>query len=95
MSRDEIVLLVSRALAVMQAAYALVDVTYVPGYLFSADHYGSAGGYLSTIHRIDIAEMLVRIVGLSFLSWLFWQCGPWVAELLLPARAETVPTATD
>ena len=93
MSRKEIVLLVSRALAVMQAAYALVDVTYVPAYLFSANHYAPDAGYLGTIHRIELAAMLFRIVGLAVLSWLFWRCGPWVAGLLLPTPAKTSPTA--
>jgi len=92
MSREEIVLLVSRALAVMQAAYALIDVTYVPAYLVSADHYGAAG-YLGTIHRIEVFSLLIRIVGLSVQSWLFWRCGPWVAGLLLPARKAADPVS--
>ncbi len=95
MSREEIVLVVSRALAVMQAAYALVDVTYVPAYLVSANHYAAAEGYLGTIHRIELVAMLICIVGLSILSWLFWRCGPWVTGLLLPAPAETSPTTTE
>ena len=95
MSREEIVLLVSRALAVMQAAYALVDVTYVPSYLVSANHYAVVDGYLGTIHRIELVAMLTRILGLSILAWLFWRCGPWVAGILLPTPAEAAPTATE
>jgi hypothetical protein len=95
MSREEIVLLVSRALAVIQAAGALLDVTYVPAYLFSANHYASDPGYLGMIHRIELISMLTRIVSLSVLAWPFWRCGPWVAGLLLPTSAETTPTASE
>lgn len=93
MSRDEIVLLVSRALAVMWAVAALLDVTYVPEFLISAHHYATPAGvsslgtsYLEMIHRIYVGALLIRIVVLSIATWLFWQCGPWVAGLLLPAR---------
>jgi hypothetical protein len=73
-------------LALIQAVSALLDVTYVPAYLLSASHYAGDGGYLGAIHRVELASMLIRIVGLSVLPWLFWRCGPWVAGLLLPVR---------
>jgi hypothetical protein len=95
MSREEIVLLVSRALSIIQAASALLDVTYVPAYLFSANHYASDAGYIGTIHRIELVAMLARIVGLSVVAWLFWRCGPWVTGLLLPTPAETTPAASE
>jgi hypothetical protein len=101
MSRDEVVLLVSRALAVMYAVSALLGVTEVPEYLFSAHHYTLPGGlftfgesYLETIHRLEVASLLIRIVGHSVVSWLFWRCGPWVAGLLLPVR-KTEPAAEE
>ena len=101
MSRNEIVLLVSRALAVIQAVAALLDVTYVPQYLFSANHYTAprdlivpGASYLETIHHTELASLLVRVVGLSVLAWLFWRCGPWVAGLLLP-KVEKDPAVAE
>lgn len=92
LSRNEIVLLVSRALAVMYAISALLDVTYVPEYLISLHHYSGVAGtsYLESIHRVYVGAMLFRIVGLSMLAWLFWGCGPWIARILFPVR-ETQP----
>jgi hypothetical protein len=94
MSREEIVQLVSRAIAIIQAITALLYVTFVPDYLFSENHYAQSSGYLGTIHRIEVVSLLVRIVGLSVLSWLFWRCGPWVAGLLFPAR-DAIPSGTE
>jgi hypothetical protein len=94
MSREEIVLLVSRAIAIIEAITALHYVTFVPDYLFSVNHYAPVPGYLGTIHRIEVISLLVRIVGLSVLAWLFWQCGPWVAGLLFPTR-ETATATTE
>ena len=86
MSRNQIVLLVSRALAVIQAVSALFYVTSVPEYLYSLNHYGSVPGYIGTIHRIEALALLIRIVGFSILAWLFWRCGPWVSGILFPVR---------
>ena len=99
MSREETVLLVSRALAVLHAVYALMDLSYVPQYLFLAHHYTAprnlilpGESYMETIHHMDLASLLARVVGLSVLTWLFWRCGPWLAGLFCPARqAESSP----
>lgn len=96
LSRDEIVLLVSRVLAVMYAITALLDVTYVPEYLVSLHHYsgGPGASYLESIHRVYVGALLFRIVGLSILAWLFWRCGPWIARILFPARETQPQSAT-
>ena len=75
MSREEIVRLVSRALAVMYALGALLDVTYVPEYLFSAFRY-VPGGYIGEVRRVEATAFLVRLVGRAVIAWLFWRCGP-------------------
>ena len=40
MTREEVVRLVSRAIAAIQFIYALVDITYLPERMLAVHHYG-------------------------------------------------------
>lgn len=89
MSRNEAVRLVSRALAVMQFISALYEITFLPERIFSAHHYASAERlvgrtFIETIEQIYAASVFGRIAIFLILAWFFWQCGPWISNLLLP-----------
>lgn len=89
MSKDRIVLLVSRAIAVIQCISALEEITYLPGRLLSLHHYSRSGSsigtdYFSSIQSLELSMLFLRIAGLLTLTWVFWQCGPWISKLLFP-----------
>lgn len=86
MTKEEVVRLVSRALAAIQFVTALEEMTYLPSRIFSAHHYsgGVGSSYLETSYRLDVSLLFSRIVGLLILAWLFWACGPWITRLFLP-----------
>ncbi len=95
MSRKEAVLLVSRALAIIQFVAALLDISYLPERFVSLSHYERIGSivaatetdsYFQALGRVGIAFMLVRIAGLLVLAVIFWNCGPWFETVLLPKR---------
>jgi hypothetical protein len=98
MSRKEVVLLVSHALAVMQFSYAMIEITYLPVRFMSFFHHASRASVLDppaaydlfyrTYYGVDIAFFLVRIVFLLTLAVIFWNCGPWVERVLLPKHEE-------
>jgi hypothetical protein len=93
MSRDEVVRLVSRALAVSQFISALEEITYLPERMFAVHHYHQASeglilSYTEVLYRFEISSLLFRIAGLLTLAWLFWTCGPRVAQLLLPEEVK-------
>ena len=95
MSRREVVILVSRAIAIIQFISAVLNVSYLPDRLFSFLHYvGTVGdilganGYWATSYRIEIGFLFVRVIFLLVLTALFWNCGPWVESLLAPKKPE-------
>ena len=91
MSRREIVVLVSRALACIQLITALLDVCYLPEKLFSFVHYanqpdisGNSQHYFRMLESVSILTLVLRI-GILLVSFLiFWNCGAWVERTLLP-----------
>jgi len=92
MSRREIVVLVSRALACVQLITALLDVSYLPEKLFSFLHYVHQPDALDNGHRyfrmldsISILTQLARIGILLVAFLIFWNCGDWIEQILLPA----------
>jgi hypothetical protein len=93
MTREEVVRLVSRAIAVTQFVSALEEITYLPQRMFSAHHYSGLGSasYLQAIYSLDVSTLFLRIVGLLILAWVFWNCGPRIERMLLPPEtyAET------
>jgi hypothetical protein len=100
MSRKEIVLLVSRALAIIQFISAVLEIAYLPEKLFSYLHYAgrlgnvvTANGYWAAYYRVEIGFFFARIIFLLVLTVVFWNCGPWVERTLLPSRADQNPPA--
>jgi len=90
MRRDEAVRLVSRALAVIQFVSAMEDITYLPSRMYSAHHYSGIGttSYLQTTYNLDVGTLFLRIAGLLVLAWVFWNCGPRIARMLLPEEQD-------
>jgi hypothetical protein len=89
-SRKEIVLLVSRALALTQAVYALVDVTAIPErviwliYRLRLHSVLEPKPLTSEPEFYSLVLNIVRLVIISTASILFWRCGPRIANWLLP-----------
>jgi hypothetical protein len=94
MSRKEAVLLVSRALAIFQFVYALLEITYLPERLISLFGHASAAGasgmddYFGSYNRVGVVFLLVRIGIQLVLTVVFWNCGPWIERVLLPASGK-------
>jgi hypothetical protein len=89
MTREEVVRLVSRAIAAIQFIYALVDITYLPERMLAVHHYGSVDPrlglpFIGLLDRVEISSLLFRIAGLLSVAWIFWNCGPWISRMLLP-----------
>jgi hypothetical protein len=97
MQRKEVVRLVSRALSIIYAVFAIYETTYLPERLFSYLHYTnewqSAGGthanlYLPTLYRVSAGFLFLRIAIYLTLAVVFWNCAPWVERTLLPEREQ-------
>jgi hypothetical protein len=91
MSKREAVLLASRALAVLLMVWALSDVSYLPGRVFSLLHYlnrepsSAYTEYMRHYYITEVGFLVTRIVGFSLLSRVLFKGGPDIHELLLPA----------
>lgn len=95
MTRDEAILLVSRALSIFLGIFGLQDATYLPERLFGYLHYVNEaraagafgiGLYLPAVYRIEVAFLFVRIAIYLLLAVVFWRCAPWIQNTLLPER---------
>ena len=93
MERREVVRLVSRALSVFYAVFALYETTYLPERLFPYLHYTNEARlagvpnpnmYLPTLYRLSVGFLFLRIAIYLTLAAVFWKCGPWVQRTLLP-----------
>jgi len=93
MSRREIVLLVSRAIAILQLIAALLDAfLYLPQQAFylsrelhAQSAFPQAHIHLSPVMWISVIGTLARIVALLLIAALFWNCGPTIERMLLPS----------
>ena len=96
MSRREIVLLVSRAIALLLMIPSLISlVLAIPSMLLTSYMRESLMSSMGTTYR----SSLMRAEGMSLLSVLlgfglhllaalaFWQCGPLIERMLLPGRS--------
>ena len=88
MSKKELVLLVSRAFALLLITWALVEVTYIPERVFALSHHMRQSSVLATsldygsrYYLILIVFNVVRMLALFFAAVLFWRCGPRVEAL--------------
>jgi hypothetical protein len=99
MTRDEVVRVVSRALACIQMVSAVLDASYLPNYSLSLHHYSqsaelsTSSAYLATYDRLDIAFMSGRVGFLCLMALIFWNCGPRIACFLLPEVQSESPAA--
>ena len=102
MSRKEAVLLVSRALTMIQLISAFLEITTLPGRLVSLNHYTSrinasealqSDYYFKNCDEVGIAFIWARIAVLLVCGFLFWNCGAWIERILLPTREEPGPAA--
>ena len=87
MTKHEVVLLVSRTIAVIQCVTAMLEISYLPERFMALHHYGRhsswlAPDYLTSIYSLELSMLFFRIAGLLVLTWVFWKCGPWLRQLL-------------
>jgi hypothetical protein len=105
MNRDDVVLLVSRALACIEAIYALTDASYLPERFVALHHYVlealaashtatfDLATYYVSLERVEIGLFFGRIAFLMLMALVFWNCGPRIARLLLPERKSPSPAS--
>ena len=103
MTREDGVLLVSRALACIEAIYALTDASYLPERFVALHHYVQEAlaashtttfeiaTYYVSLERVEIGLFFGRIAFLLLMALLFWNCGPRIARFLLPERENSSP----
>jgi hypothetical protein len=87
MSRKELLLLVSRAFALLLMAWAFVEVTYLPERLFALRHHLNqssvlvSNDYWSSYYLMITVFLVLRVLALFLAATLFWRCGPRVEAL--------------
>jgi hypothetical protein len=106
MTRKDVVLLVSRALACIQAITAFIDASYIPSHFMTLHHYVQMArdaaslkdtgafelaAYYVSLERVEIALFFGRIAFLMLMALVFWNCGPRIARFLLPERENSSP----
>jgi hypothetical protein len=91
MSRSDAVWIASRTLAVLLTVWALTDLSYLPGAVFSylryaSDELGSSPSveYWRHSHLVTLGFLITRVVGYALMARWLYKGGPEVAELLLP-----------
>jgi hypothetical protein len=91
MSRKDSVVLASRALALLFVAWALVDASHLPEYLYSFLHYVDENPVPTTFvkyrrhyYLMALGFFVIRIVGFSLLAMWLYRGGPEVEELFSP-----------
>jgi len=105
MSKQEVAVIPSRALAVLLTVWALSEVSYLPGHIQSYLHYAyhettSSTNlpylqYMQHSYRLALCFHVARIVGYSLLArWLF-KGGAEVSELFLPTSNEPQAVAQE
>jgi hypothetical protein len=93
MTRREIVVLVSRALAIIQLMSALIEITYIPDYLLNLFHhiiplqFPFFGDYWSRYYMEALLALVARVAILLLAALLLWKCGPKIEQMLLPRDA--------
>jgi hypothetical protein len=91
MSRKEIVVLASRAVAFIEAMSALLYLTELPAEVTEFLHYfalrsvSPTSAYLSRYYAEATLSIVLRIAITAFAALLFWECGPKIEKFLLPA----------
>jgi hypothetical protein len=88
LSKKELVVLVSRAFALLLITWALVEATYIPERVFALSHHMKQSSVLATsldygsrYYLLLIVSNVVRMLALFFAATIFWRCGPQVEAL--------------
>lgn len=87
MSKKELVLLVSRAFAMLLITWAFVELTYLPDRLLGLVHHLNERSvlaphdYWSNYYAILTALTVLRLLVFLIAAVLFWKCGPRVGTL--------------
>jgi small-conductance mechanosensitive channel len=95
MMRREIVVLVSRALAVIQVMSALMEASYLPQFLMALWHrigplrFLDLSSYWSVYEIESTLALILRIALLLLAAYLFWNCGPGIENFLVPKSSES------
>lgn len=104
MLRREIVLLVSRAIAILQLVPALIELFFgLPQQIYlllwpilrtRATYAGTDSHtlFINTLRFPALGFSLARTATEFFVAWLFWNCGPTIERYLLPAGSEPEDT---
>ena len=97
-NRREIVLLVSRAIAVLQFIDALLATVFsLPTVILLSFRALTLRAQVpdSFRQRLDLMQeaqmplLLAKIAVQFFLAWLFWNCGPFIERLLAPSGEDS------
>ncbi len=92
MSREEVVQLVSRALAVVFVVWALIDITILPQTMLALVHHTLdrsvlvPQGYLASYYLAGAISHVLRILILASSAIWLWKCGPSVQAVLAPVH---------
>ena len=87
MSKNEVVLLATRCIAIVQFISAIEEISYLPERFMALHHYGHrsswlAPDYLTSIYSLEVSMLFFRIAGLLVLTWVFWKCAPWLRQIM-------------
>jgi hypothetical protein len=99
MYRKELLLLVSRAFALLLTTWALIEITYLPHYLFALFHHLSLRSALATYdywslyYLILTVSCVARMIAMFLAAALFWRCGPRVEALFSLPQDDQEPSA--
>jgi hypothetical protein len=94
MSKKELVLVASRAIALYFVAWALSDITYLPEHLLALSHYRSlrsvlaSSDYSANYYLLVTVFGMLRMFALFLAATFFWRCGPRVEGLFSRAQGD-------
>lgn len=86
MPKREIVLIVSRVLALWLFCWGLSLLTYIPQQVQQLMEIPGSTESWHTYARLSVEADVFRVVALLAASFLFYECGPRVQRFLLPAQ---------
>ena len=89
MSKKEVVLIASRAVALYLVFWSLGNLGNIPGLVFAMSHYAvlppSPGrDYMYQYHVIEFSSRIVLTVGLFLAAVWIYRCGPKIERFLSP-----------
>lgn len=98
MSRKEIVLLVSRAIALLQIINAVMTAVGAVSVLYNfyrgwaAEPYPTyRNPFLTSANFFSLLLILLHVIVLLIIAAIFWNCGPKVERWLMPTGVEQEP----